>query len=167
MASDIKANYSGKATLVPAAFFVQEKAKELLSDVAVLEPGDEVRSTPVPAFDAVLVYTGKDEKLPEMYSVLEALSQMAEVDKHGKDAPSAVASYRMHVLTLAVRMGEKLLFCNMFDVPDFTSVEYHVFNVLTSLGLNVQKTVLQFISPLSGEQKEALKKYFLEVNFSR
>ncbi|MCR5003605.1 MAG: DUF3822 family protein [Bacteroidales bacterium] len=169
MASDIKANYSGKATLVPAAFFVQEKAKSFLSEVARIDASEPVLSVPVPAFDAVLVYSGG--KAPEMLDVLDVLGRTKTGTKAGnkvrsrEDNPVAVASYRMHVFTLAIRKGEKLLFCNMFEVPDFTSLEYHLFNVIYALGLSVQKTVIQFISPLSGEQKESLKKYCYNVVF--
>ena len=163
-------------TLVPRQFFSENEAVSQLSDLMNLPEGAMVEWTPVPEFDAVMVYSnaiggtlhkvvaesvlmvdgGKSKPLPEMFYMLKSLSDITEYNR-------IVASYVDGVLYLAVAQGKTLMLCNSFKAPDFTTALYHIFLVLNKLQLNLEMSTIYFRTPLQEHEELTLYRYFKSV----
>lgn len=162
---------TSRFTLVPAHFFNPVSARESLSEVVSLRADDEVKSVPVPQYDAVLVYaeSASDRKIteseisggqstvrPEMFFLLKALPLCRDYNK-------IIASYRDSVLYLAIAQGRSLLLCNSFEAVDFTTALYFIFLSMNSLQLNPEVSTICWRTQLSFQNETLLYKYFKAV----
>ena len=149
---------TGKCTLVPQNFFRQDKAREILSEVVLLDADDDVRWAEVPEWDAVLVYAARHGRKgePELLRVIRHISGCGEYNK-------IVASHRDGRLYLAVAQGRSLLLANTYEAPDFTTAEYYIFLALRSLQLNPEVSTICLASPVSAEAEMSLYRYFKTV----
>ena len=148
-----------RITLVPEAFFVPEKARELLSEVASLGAEDEVKWLPLPAQGAVLVYSpspdSPDEK-PELFRLIESLKDNPQYNK-------VHASWKGGYLNLVLAQGKNLLLANVFQAPDFTTAQYFLFLAMKEFQLNPEVTTVYVGSPLQEEDEMSLYRYFKAV----
>ena len=154
-----KSLLTGKCTLVPLAFFNEESAREILSEVAVPDDGELVLSVPVPEYGAVMVYAAPADRsalLPELYYVVGGLSKCQEYNK-------IVASHKEGRLYLAIAQGGSLLLANSYEAPDFTTAQYFVFLAMRSLQLNPEVSTICFSSPLQPADEMSLYRYFKSV----
>ena len=169
--------FTPKVALVPAQFFSQERAKELLDDVVNIGVNDTVEFVEVPHLASVLVYSNaigetlsrvisetvlkldgsKARLLPEMYYILEQLPSLKEYNK-------ILASYMDGVLYLVIAQGKTLLLCNSFHAPDFTTAEYFIFMAMKKLQLNPEVSTISFRTPLSEDDEMSLYRYFKSVD---
>ena len=149
---------TGKCTLVPQNFFRQDKAREILSEVVLLDADDAVRWLDVPAWDAVLVYAAglREDGVPELYTVLGHLAACPEYNK-------IVASHKEGRLYLAVAQGRSLMLANTYEAPDFTTAEYYIFLAMRSLQLNPEVSTICLASKVSAEEEMSLYRYFKTV----
>ncbi|MBO4427417.1 MAG: DUF3822 family protein [Bacteroidales bacterium] len=149
---------TGKCTLVPQNFFRQDKAREILSEVVLLDADDDVRWVEAPEWEAVLVYAAKPgrEGVPELFVVLSHLADCSEYNK-------IVASHKEGRLYLAIAQGKSLLLANTYEAPDFTSAEYYIFLAMRSLQLNPEVSTICLASPVSPEEEMSLYRYFKTV----
>ena len=165
-----------KCGLVPEQFHAPENAREMLAEVAAIGEDDVVDYVHVPKFAAVLLYSTnvggtlsrvitetvlktdgtKSRPLPELYYVLESLSDIKEYNK-------ILASYVDDYLYLAIAQGKSLLLCNSFHSPDFTTAEYFIFLAMNKLQLNPEMSSIYFRTPLNEEQEISLYRYFRSV----
>ena len=99
----------------------------------------------------------KARMLPEMYYMLETLSECTEYNK-------IVASWADGYLHLAIGQGRNLMLANIFKAPDFTTAEYFIFNAMKKLQLNPEMSTITFRTPLSEAEEMSLYRYFRAVD---
>lgn len=146
-----------KFTLVPSELFSEETARETLSEVVLLEEGDQLSFIEVPFCQAVLVYAG--QKRPVVYDMLMSL---CKIRHHNK----LIASLSNGVLSLVVAQGDRLQFCNCFKAADFTTALYYIFMVLKKQQINPEISTLYFMScDVSQEHLTSLFRYFKSAEF--
>ena len=165
-----------KCALVPESFYVEENAREALSEVVSIRESDPVQAVAVPSLAAVLIYSNAiDESLsrvisqsvlrtdgtqapvlPEMYWLLDALPRAREYNK-------ILASWRDGYLYLVIAQGKNLLLANVFPAVDFTTAEYFIFLSLKRLQLNPEVSTLSWRTPISAEEEMSLYRYFKAV----
>ena len=168
--------FTPKFALVPNGFHAPEVSRQLLAEVANVEETDAVDHVELPQFGAVLVYSlnvggtlakvvsesvmrtdgTKGRLLPEMYYILEAMSEVPDYNK-------IVASYMDGYLYMAIAQGKTLLLCNSFQAPDFTTAEYFIFLAMKRLQLNPEMSSINFRTPLTEDQEMSLYRYFRSV----
>lgn len=150
---------TGKCTLVPSAFFREESAREILSEVALPDDAELVLSQPVPEYGAVMVYAAPADRsnlLPELLYVVRSLSKCVEYNK-------IAASHKERRLYLAIAQGGSLLLANSFEAPDFSTAQYYLFLAMRSLQLNPEVSTICFSSPLKAADEMSLYRYFKSV----
>ena len=169
--------FTPKVTLVPEQFHEESLSGISLRNVADIADGDDVLSSPVPEFAAVLVYSNtigetlsravsetvldkdgnKSCPLPEMYYMLRSVLDLPDYNK-------ILASYMDGVLYLVIAQGRSLLLCNSFHAPDFTTAQYFIFLAMKNLQLNPEVSTISFRTPLSEEDEMSLYRYFKNVD---
>ena len=168
--------FTHKSALVPAGFYSDEKARELLAEVVTLSDDDIVEAVPVPQFAAVMVYSvsaggalpkvmaetvlckdgSKAKPLPEAYYMLAQLPEIQEYNK-------IMASYMDGYVHIVISQGKSLLLCNSYRATDFTTAEYFIFLAMKKLQLNPEVSSICFRTPLTEEQELSLYRYFRNV----
>lgn len=168
--------FTHKFALVPAGFYSDEKARELLAEVVTLDDDDVVESVQVPQFAAVMVYSvaaggalpkvmaetvmckdnSKGKPLPEAYYMLAQLQEIQEYNK-------IMASYMDGYVHIVISQGKSLLLCNSYRATDFTTAEYFIFLAMKKLQLNPEVSSICFRTPLTEEQELSLYRYFRNV----
>lgn len=143
-----------KFTLVPSELFSEESARELLSEVVLLEEGEPLSFAPVSSCDAVLIYAG--EKRPIVFDMLLSLFKISDYNK-------ILAAFSDGCLYLVVSQGKDLKFCNSWRCPDFTTAEYYIFMVLHKLQINPQVSSVYFSTQLGQDEVQSLLSYFRNV----
>lgn len=148
-------------TLVPSHFFNPDAARETLAEVAELNETDKVFTKAMPQYDAVLIYsisgTESEDSVPEMFSVISALSSCSEYNK-------IVASLNGGVLNLAIAQGGTILLANEYSATDFTTALYFIFLAMKSLQLNPEVSTISWKSELDAEDEVTLYRYFKAVD---
>ena len=162
--------------LVPEHFFNEEKAADILADIAGEVKRAKVAYKSIPEFGAVAIYsmeTGENmsrvisdlvrltdgsraEPLPEQYHILKSMGNISEYNK-------VVASYADGRLYLAVGQGRSLLLCNSYPAEDFTTAQYYIFSALKRFQMNPEITGIWMRTPLSVEDEQSLYNYFKQV----
>ena len=143
-----------KCTLVPTRLCGEYGPRCFLSEVAVLDGSEKVRTVDIPEYGSTLVYAGAE--VPELYNVLKAMERCPD---HYK----TVASIKDGWLHLAVAKGGELLFANVFKAEAFSTAQYFIFSVMKSLQMNLEMSSVYFLSPLSREEKLAMYRYLKSV----
>ena len=143
-----------KFTLVPSELFSEESARELLSEVVLLEEGEPLSFVPVSSCGAVLIYAG--ESRPPVFDMLLSLCKISDYNK-------ILASFTDDCLYLVVSQGKDLKFCNCWQCKDFTTAEYYIFMVLHKLQINPQVSSVYFATALSQDEILSLLSYFKNV----
>lgn len=166
-----------KCTLVPEQFFDKKEAGRMLADVVGTGENDIVEDIRIERLGAVLIFSNsigeslsraisqtvltvdgfKARILPEMYYILETLSECTEYNK-------IVASWADGYLHLAIGQGRNLMLANIFKAPDFTTAEYFIFNAMKKLQLNPEMSTITFRTPLSEAEEMSLYRYFRAVD---
>ena len=135
-----------KYTLIPEAFFSESAARDLLSQVVILEEGVTVKSLELPCYKAVLLYAGDDADAQRLSGMLAAA---AGLDRYNKvvvhQGPAAV--------DIVIAAGEKLLLCNSYPAADPVTAQYFLFAALHQFQINPEVTTVHFF----GEADEAVK----------
>lgn len=143
-------------TLVPEQFFTAADARRILSKVALLEKDDTVKNIELPAFKAVLVYTGADAAARVIADMVEAASG---IDKYNK----VVAHVADGTVDVVVAEGKKLLLVNSFPAADDVTAQYFIFASLRQFQMNPEVTTIYFKGEASDSIKEDLFRYFNSV----
>ena len=151
-------NQIHKCTLVPTRFFDEKDPRCFLSETFSLVDGEQTAWVEIPAYDSVLVYVKKDERIPAMYKLLCSLESCDEYYKIG-------ASVDGNCLSLAIAKGKELLFANIFPIQDFTTAEYFIFAAMKSLQLNPEVSTIYFPNRLTQEEELSLYRYFKAVDY--
>ena len=130
----------------------------MLVEVSEVGDADKVSSVGIPYYDAVLVYAHSDGEtaLPELYHLLKASESI-------QDHNRILASYHEGRLYLVVVEDRSMKLCNSFAAMDFTTAEYFLFMVLKKLQMNPEISTVYFMTPLTGDQKMSLYRYFRSV----
>lgn len=169
-----------KCTLVPLEMLPGQAEdgtlRSLLAEYAAVSEDERTDSLPVPFINAVLIYAIPDDDpvlktilssirtdckpVPEMYPMLIELQKL---ECHNR----VIASYRDSLLTLVVSEDERLLLCNSFEAPDFTTAMYFIFSALKQFQINPEVTTIYFRNSLTHEQEMLVYRYFsgLEIIF--
>lgn len=167
-----------KFVLVPKQFYAPRAARNILSEVVLIEDSDSVDAVSIPELDSYLIFSNsigetlstvisdmvlkidgsKSRVLPEIYYVLEDLKRCKEYNK-------IIASYSNGWLYLTIAQGKTLLLCNAFKAQDFVTAEYFIFMTLKKLQLNPEMSVISFRTPLSSSEEMSLYRYFRAVEF--
>lgn len=140
-----------KFTLVPSELFSEDSAREILSEVVLLEKGEPLSFLGLKAYDAVLVYAG--ESRPAVYDMIMSLFKLRDYNK-------ILAAVTDGYLYLVIAQGEKLVYCNSFKAADFTTAEYYIFMVLKQLQINPEVSTLTFMSEIPQGRLAELYHYF-------
>ena len=147
-----------KFTLVPSSIFSEDKAREILSEVVLLDREEPLSFLEVPPQSAVLVYAG-DER-PAVYDMLLSLWKIREYNK-------IAADYRDGCLSLVLSQGEQLQLCNQYDAPDFTTALYYLALAVSRLQINPQQSTVYFMTAPDSENVRLLYNYFKGVEVLR
>lgn len=168
--------FSPKFTLVPISFFSKESLKETLSSLVNLNDADPVNYTEIVSLGSVLIYsteigeslskvishtlvsptTNKVEIYPEIYWMLESLSNIADYNK-------IIVSYLDGFVYIVIAQGKTLLLCTSFEAQDFTTAQYFIFRALKRLQLNPEISTIYFRTPLDESELMSLYRYFKAV----
>lgn len=140
-----------KFTLVPSELFSEDSAREILSEVVLLEKGEPLSFLEIKAYNAVLVYAGATR--PAVYDMIMSLFKLRDYNK-------ILASFSDGCLHLVIAQGDRLVFCNSFVAGDFTTAEYYVFMVLKQLQINPEVSTLTFMSEIPEGRLSELYHYF-------
>lgn len=138
-------------TLVPSEIFSEDSAREILSEVVLLEKGEPLSFLEIKAYDAVLVYSGQTR--PAVYDMIMSLFKLRDYNK-------ILASLEDGYLYLVIAQGNRLVFCNSFKAADFTTAEYYIFMVLKQLQINPEVSTLTFMSEIPQDRTAELYHYF-------
>lgn len=138
-------------TLVPSELFSEDSAREILSEVVLLEKGEPLSFLEIKAYDAVLVYAGKTR--PLVYDMIMSLFKLRDYNK-------ILAAVEDGYLYLVIAQGSGLKFCNSFKADDFTTAEYYIFMVLKQLQINPEASTLTFMSEIPRDRTAELYHYF-------
>lgn len=138
-------------TLVPSELFSEESARSFLSEVVPLAEGEPLSFAEIPSHSVYLVYAGQTR--PAVYDMIMSLVKVRDYNK-------IIACLRDGVLYLVIAQGDKLVFCNSFNAPDFTTAEYYIFMVLKKFQINPEISTVNFASPLDQNQTVSLYRYF-------
>lgn len=139
-----------KFTLVPSAYFSEGNARELLSKVVLLDDGEPLSFVDVPAYKAVLIYSGRR---PEVYDMMMSL---CKVNCYNKLIVALVDGF----LHMVVAQGDDLVFCNCFNAPDQTTAEYYIFMTLKRLQINPEISTIYFYSAVPQDTIVSFCRYF-------
>ncbi|MBQ0025336.1 MAG: DUF3822 family protein [Bacteroidales bacterium] len=145
-----------KYTLVPKEFFSEGYAAGFLASVTSLEEGSSVKNKELPAYKAVLVYTGEDSRALEIERIVDALSR---IDKYNK----VVVNIGGGVVDIALAEGRKLLLVNTFPAADDVTAQYFIFAALRQFQINPEVTTVYLYGESSDSIKEDLFRYFYSV----
>ena len=143
-----------KCTLVPSAYFAEEDARCILSDLYPLDESEKVSFVSVPSRDAFLVYAG--ETVPPVMNLLSLLDSCPDHNKilmHHEDG----------CMDLVIARGDELQLVNSYPAPDFTTAEYYLFLAMKTLQLNPEVSCVRVSSPLSQDEEMSLYRYFKAV----
>ena len=143
-----------KCTLVPSAFFAEEDARCILSDLYPLEESEKVSFVSVPSQDAYLVYAG--ETVPP---ALDLLSKLDSCPDHNK----ILMHHADGCLDLVIARGKDLQLVNSYPAPDFVTAEYYLFLAMKTLQLNPEVSCVRVASVLTGDEEMSLYRYFKAV----
>lgn len=145
-----------KYTLVPKDFFSPDSAASLLSSVAVLDGKDSVKNIELPAYKAVLIYTGEDASARILADMVEAASR---IDKYNK----VVARVADGEVTVLVAEGRKLMILGSYPAPDDVTAQYYIFACLRQFQMNPEVSTIYFYGAASDSIKQDLFRYFNSV----
>ena len=145
---------SHKCTLVPSAYFAEDDARCILSDLYPLDDSETVSFVSVPSQDAVLVYAG--DSVPPVFDLL---SELPSCPDHNK----ILMCHAGGCLDLVIARGDQLLLVNSYPAPDFVTAEYFLFLAMKTLQLNPEVSCVRVRSELSAEEEMSLYRYFKAV----
>ncbi|MCF0174699.1 MAG: hypothetical protein HUJ95_05090 [Bacteroidales bacterium] len=150
--------FTTRCTVIPAEYNTPGKERELLSEVVTLLSGEVVSVIEEAEENAVLIYShDKDNSdRPEQHRLLVAARNVSEHTK-------ILASYGEGILTLVVKDGAELRFCNAFEAVDFVTALYYTFLALSGMQINIAASTLYIGTPLSKEDKITALTYFKRV----
>lgn len=149
--------FTTKCAAVPAEFYTPGSEREMLGEVVALSEEDKVAVAAFEEENIVLIYAAKDiSDRPEQCRLLEAART---VSSH----TGILASFGEGILTLVVKEGKELRFCNAFTAKDMVTALYYMFLALGGMQINVAASTLHFCSPLSKEDMITALTYFKKV----
>lgn len=146
-----------KITIVPEHFFTPGREREMLGDICVLLPEEEVRTIAIGYLGVVMLYVSRGEELPELYKLLCSV-------KDCKDYNRILCNYTGGILSLVIAQGRNLLLANVYKAVDFTTAEYYIFTALKNLQLNPEMSTVRFSSHISKDEELSLYRYFESVD---
>ena len=122
----------------------------------MLEKEGTVKNIELPAYEAVLVYTGKDSRARIIADIVEVSSR---IDKYNK----VVVHLGNGFVDIALAEGKKLLLVNSFPAADDVTVQYFIFAALRNFQISPEVTSIYFRGMASESIKEDLFRYFNSV----
>ena len=135
-----------KYTLIPESFFSESTARDLLSQVVILEKNDSVKSLELPCYKAVLLYAGEEADARRLADMIAAA---ASLDRYNK----VVVRQGDSCVDIVVAAGDRLLLSNSYPATDPVTVQYFLFAALRQFQINPEVTTVHFF----GEADESLK----------
>lgn len=145
-----------KYTLVPEEFFSPDSARELLSQVVILEKSETVESIELPCYKAVLIYAGEESHARAVASMAEAAKAL---DRYNK----LVVRLGEDMVDIVLAAGEKLLLCNSFPASDPVTAQYFLFAALRPFQINPEVTTVNFYGDVPESVKSDLFRHFASV----
>lgn len=143
-------------TLIPEGYFSQDKARDLLSQVVVLEKADSVKSLELPCYKAVLVYAGDDAAAQCLSGMLETAAALTCYNK-------VVMHLGDEAADIVVAAGDRLLLCNSYPAADPVTAQYFLFAALRQFQINPQVTTVHFYGEAGETIKGDLFRHFASV----
>lgn len=145
-----------KYTLIPESFFSESAAREMLSQVVILEKDATVKSLELPCYKAVLLYAGEEADARRLAGMLEAA---AALDRFNK----VVVHQGAEAVDIVVAAGDKLLLCNSYPAADPVTAQYYLFSALRQFQINPEVTTLHFFGEADESVKGDLFRHFASV----
>ena len=145
-----------KYTLIPESFFSESAAREMLSQVVILERSDAVKSLELPCFKAVLLYAGDEADARRLAGMLEAA---ASLDRYNK----VVVHQGGTTVDIVLAAGDKLLLCNSYPAADPVTAQYFLFAALRQFQINPEVTTVHFFGEADETIKSDLFRHFASV----
>ena len=145
-----------KYTLIPEGYFSPEKARDLLSQVVILEKSESVKSLELPCYKAVLLYAGDPADArckADMLTTAAALSCYNKIVVHLGDG----------VVDIVLAAGDKLLLCNSFPAADPVTAQYFLFAALKQFQINPELSTVHFYGEADESVKGDLFRHFASV----
>ena len=145
-----------KYTLIPEPYFSEPAARDLLSQVVILEKEDTVRSLELPCYKAVLLYAGDEADARRIAGMLEAA---AALDRYNK----VVVHQGADAVDIVVAAGDRLLLCNSYPAADPVTAQYFLFAALRQFQVNPEVTTVHFYGEADESVKSDLFRHFASV----
>ena len=143
-------------TLIPEGYFSQDKARDLLSQVVILEKTDSVKSLELPCYKVVLLYAGDDASAHCIAGMVETAAALACYNK-------VVMHLDGDSVDIVVAAGERLLLCNSYPAADPVTAQYFLFAALRQFQINPQVTTVHFFGEAGDTIKSDLFRHFASV----
>lgn len=172
----ISLNHTGKV-LVPNAFYVQEKCRELLSFHTHFLPSDLVLATDVATCDAQLVFSvshylqeviskelARNLSFGHAFSTL--LSELMNAEKHSTESSVFAHVHDRYVDIIHIKKG-KVLLANTFHIQSAEDYLYYLLFALEQEGLNPETVKLVMLGDVYKESRiyELSYQYVRHVEF--
>lgn len=146
-----------KITIIPEHFFTPGRERELLGDICILTPEEEVKTVAIGSLGVVMLYVPQGEALPELYKLLCSIKECEEYNR-------ILCNYTGGILSLVIAQGMNLLLANVYKAVDFTTAEYFIFSAMKNLQLNPEMSTVRFSSHISKDEELSLYRYFESVD---
>jgi hypothetical protein len=160
---------SNKSILIPSSLFHPDHLRTYLEFVFPFDELDEIHYTPLPAFDAMNVFTipGPLANLLYQYQtrvvffnqhvpLIRLLAEQQPTDAILLHLSPAQTSF-------AVYAGGRFVFCNTFPVNTFTDTLYYSGYILKQWKLQPEHTTVYVSGILSDEHTALLQRYYPNV----
>ena len=145
-----------KYTLIPEGYFSPESARDLLSQVVILEKSDTVKSMELPCYKAVLLYAGDEAAARCLSGMLDAAAGLGCYNK-------VVVHMSPDAVDIVLAAGGRLLLCNSYPAADGVTAQYFLFAALKQFQINPEVTTVHFFGEADDAVKADLFRHFASV----
>jgi hypothetical protein len=160
---------SNKSILIPSSLFHPDHLRTYLEFVVPFDELDEIHYTPLPAFDAVNVFTIPGPLANLLY---QYQTRVVFFNQHvplirllaDQQPTNAILLHLSPTQTsFAVYVEKRFVLCNAFPVNTFTDTLYYAGYILKQWKLQPEHTTVYVSGVLSGEHTALLQRYYPNV----
>lgn len=157
---------SGKSTLIPSKYYLDDGKREILSEITEIEENDEVMSLEIPSQKAVIVYA-VDKQLISMilshyknvrfYPIIYLLiDRISSINVNNR----LLMTYAGGMVHIVAAEREKLLLANSYPASDIVTAEYFLLSVSKEVMFNPEHTKIHVFGNMGEADRKDLSKYF-------
>ena len=161
---------SNKSILIPSSLFHTDHLRTYLEFVVPFDELDEIHYTPLPALDAVNVFTVPGPLANILYRYQNRVvffnQHVPLIRLLSEQRPcNAILLYLSPTqASFAVYAGGRFVFCNTFPIETFTDALYYSGYILKQWNLCPASATMYVSGDLSGDNTALLRRYYLNVD---